>query len=137
MFGESYPIRDKCNSKGDPPGGCLTMNALYSTITVSLNFPNSISLYTKDRYYYLILFFGPSTSTRTIFRNLEKESYSPEEYKEVCTAINGTFFDCSLCDVSVYLSRLYFRLGIKITMATKIMIHYGIWKISTMILVVR
>ena len=46
--GEYYPIRDRCNLKGDPKGGCLTTDAYYYAVDIPYNGAKSLDVVVRN-----------------------------------------------------------------------------------------
>ena len=47
-FGELYPIRDRCNLKGDPKGGCTTTEAFYYTANIPYNGRSEVDVVVRN-----------------------------------------------------------------------------------------
>ena len=110
-FGENYPIRDKCNRKGDPKIGCITTEAYHYTTDLHYDDKNEVEVVIRNGGSGAVIF--NSTYKATRIRGLTWESMgcsSVETCKPICDLYGGEIQEKSrVCMFDAYLNELCYR----------------------------
>ena len=111
--GEYYPIRDRCNLKGDPKGGCLTTDAFYYTVNIPYNGEKSLNVAVRNGENGAVIYnstYQTSSKTLVDFDTLgckDVASCTP-----LCEKLGGTIPEgAKWCEYYSYLGELCYRVN--------------------------
>lgn len=110
-FGENYPIRDKCDRKGDPRTGCMTTGAYHFTSDLHYDDKNKVEVVIRNGESGTVIFNSTYTTTKVMGMTWESMGCSSvETCKPICDIYGGEIQKSSrVCIYDAYLNELCYR----------------------------
>lgn len=109
-FGENYPIRDKCNQKKDPKGGCITTGAYYYTANLEYEGKTTTVVLTNTKTG-IVVFNATYKTSKVMGKTWDTMGCnSVETCKPICDKYEGELIEKSrVCMFDAYLNEVCYR----------------------------
>lgn len=110
-FGDNYPIRDKCNKKGDPAGGCVSTDALYFRVEIPKENMGQLPILLRNGVDGPVIYNGTYPISKKGVQDWDMMGCNTDEScKRKCAAIEGEYDEqIKLCRYTNYLNELCYR----------------------------